>query len=208
MKKKYNHRQLLVFSIVALIITSLAGINQAAAAEQPPPFGLKWGLSPVELEQLGIKLSARSDTEHGELHVLSNLPKVISGSQLVAGYFGYNEKLWRIAWQSTPWQNDPYGNGVQKRYLELKSILRKKYGAGSTQHHAGDSYFSKPKNFLYGILRGERWHYTNYQTSGIWVQLGIRASSSNDGYLILIYENNALKRNFKDGKEKKEEDAL
>lgn len=171
------------------------------------PFGLSWGMSAEDVTKKGVKLSDKSTDKFGEQYSATNLPKMISDVETVTLYFGYNSKLWRIAAASELFQNDPYGSQVKARYDELNNVLSKKYGTGS-RHHFRDDMWDEPDEFLMGLKTGRSWHYTNYDTETMFLQLRIGGYSSNAAVYAIIAKDKILEKTYKHGKKAKESEAL
>ena len=85
---------------------------------RPSLFGLSWGMSIEKVTQKGVKLSDKGIDKYGVQYNGTNLPKMISDIENVTLYFGYNNRLWRIAAISELFRNDPYGSHVKTRYEE------------------------------------------------------------------------------------------
>jgi hypothetical protein len=63
-------------------------------------------------------------------------------------------------------------------------------------------------DFLMAVHMGRAWHYTDYETDGLTVQLGVGASSSSNGYWKLIFVDKSLRKGFKQGKTEHEKEVL
>ena len=164
-------------------------------------------MSIEKVTQKGVKLSDKGIDKYGVQYNATNLPKMISDIENVTLYFGYNNRLWRIAAISELFRNDPYGSHVKTRYEELNNILSKKYGTGSRHHFTGELW-DDPDEFLMGIKTGRNWHYTNYNTETMSLQLRIAAFSGDDGSYVIIAQDKILEKTYEQGKKSKESDAL
>lgn len=197
-------RRIIVFLVQLLLV--LPHLTQAESLSSAP-FGLSWGMTTQEVKSVGANLSLKKTGQHGEQYVATSLPKVVSDMETVMLFFGYNNRLWRIAAVSKPFENDPYGSGAKARYEKLSNILAKKYGKGEQYHHQSEMW-SEPDEFVMGLKSGRSWYYTNYQTEEIEVQLALRGFSSDTAVYILIYVHKELKKSFEKGKEAKESESL
>lgn len=193
----------------AFYVLVLAGLGIAmptSAGGQDAPFGLEWGMSIEEVEELGVTLSKSEEGKYGTQYDATNLPKVLSDVRLVTLYFSAGD-LWRVSAVSDVFQNDPYGSSVKSRYEELRGLLEKKYGHGKRHHHVGDLW-DEADQFLMGIRSGRNWHYTNFKNGDVFVQINVSALGSSDGVYVLIYENQNMKKDVEKRRKASEKDAL
>jgi hypothetical protein len=174
--------------LVGAFITAM--FAQAAEEDQKEaPLGLHWGMSPAQVQGLGIDLKDVVLKDYGTSYAASKLPKMIADIESVVLSFGFDDKLWRISTVSKAFSNDPYGSAVRNRYDELSSELAEKYGRGEQHHQPGQGFYAKADNFIYALHSGNAWYYTNYTTNLIGVQLSIRASDSSTAFYQMIFEN-------------------
>jgi hypothetical protein len=183
--------------------------RMALAADAPAaPFGLTWGMSSDAARTLGVDLSSRTDSDFGVQYTATKLPSVLSDIDLVYLFFDYKDRLWRVFAASRSFENDPYGASVQSRYDELDQVLASKYGVGSHHHYQDQEMWKEPSEFLAGISDGRSWHYTDYRSGPVTVQLGIRALSFDVGVYTLIFKNEDLSKEFDQQKKEREKGAL
>jgi hypothetical protein len=194
----------LLIAIVLTLVFSTAG----AAQETEAPFGLSWGASTEQVKSLGVDLKQPDKDSFGETYSASNLPKGISDQQITFLSFGNDNKLWRIAAISTPFENDPYGNSGKNRYSELVGILSEKYGKGHSVHHLGESIYADANYFVAGIRGGESQWFTDFETPTLFIQLGLVAQDSSTLRWRVIYENKALKEGFEQSQKSREKGSL
>jgi len=181
----------------------------AAQEVEEAPFGLTWGTTVDEIKSLGVDVKPAEDkASFDDTYLASKLPKSISGQEVTILSFGHNNKLWRIAAVSTAYENDPYGNAAKDRYEELSTALAEKYGKGEISQRLGTGFFAEPKNFVYGLSRGESVWFTNFQNSNIFVQLGLYAPDSLTLRWRLIYEHKGLRAEFEQDKKAHEKGSL
>lgn len=179
---------------------------QANSTSVPAPFGLSWGATKAETEKVGIVLTARSDESNGPAYMATNLPKTISDVESVALYFGFGDRLYKVAAFGKTYENDPYGTQVRSRYDELVKILEQKYGPGQASDFAADFYHGD--NWTYGLMKKENWHYTDFESGGVSVQISCRSVEMNDSYWIIIYENESEAKIAGEARKKHEAGAL
>ncbi|MGE5779463.1 MAG: hypothetical protein ACM30D_09165 [Hyphomicrobiales bacterium] len=201
------HKYLASFFFVLSV--GVAGQSSAQeAAKNAAPFGLTWGMSAAEVRALGAELSEAKESDFGVSYTATKLPKVLTDVETVLLSFGYNDELWRVVVVSRDFSNDPYGGALRQRYDELSRVLAEKYGRGTQFHRDDPNPYMGADDFLMAVHMGRAWHYTDYETDGLRVQLGVGASSGSDGYWKLIFEDKALRKGFKQGKTAHEKEAL
>jgi hypothetical protein len=196
------------FAIIVSLVVIPALQARAEDNSDAAPFGLRWGMSSAQARAIGVVLTEDTHKNYGLTYMVTKLPKIIADVQTVLLSFGFDDKLWRVVAVSKEFSNDPYGSAVQKRYDELAAELAEKYGRGEAKSGASDEFYRDPKNFVYAIQSGNAWHYTNYNTNLIRVQLGISATDLSTAFYQIIFENNALRLNFEKGKKTNEKNAL
>ncbi len=193
--------------ILAALIT-VAPFAAAADDRNAAPFGLEWGMSSAEVRELGLELKDAQVRDYGTSFTATKLPKIISDVETVLLSFGYNDKLWRVAALSRTFANDPHGSAVISRFDELAAVLVEKYGRGTPHYQYDPNPLMKGEDFLYQVEAGKAWHYTDFATPTIHVQLIIGASSTSDGSYRIIFEHKPLRADFEKGKKFHEKDAL
>lgn len=201
----HRYLALVVFSV---IIGSAGHGSCQEAIRNAAPFGLSWGMSATELRALGAELSEPKDSDFGVSYTATRLPKVLTDVETIHLSFGYDDKLWRVATVSREFSNDPYGGALRQRYDELSRVLAEKYGRGTQFHHDDPNQYAGPDDFLMNVRMGRAWHYTDYETDQLTIQLGVGALSSSDGYWRLIFANKVLRKGFKQRKVTHEKEAL
>jgi hypothetical protein len=192
--------------VVALVVCLIA--DTALADQWTAPFGLEWGMSVQDAEGLGIKLQPIKSEDGTKAFVAQGLPKVLGDTDWVRLDFGYSNKLRKVVAAGRPFKNDPYGRGVLVRYGELLQLLQSKYGVGKSTHKKGDSIYAQPEYFLAGLRSGRSWHYTNFVERGGSIELSVRATDSDTGNWVLIYEDRALAGDVEKEKRAREKESL
>jgi len=191
---------------IAVVLGISAQALPAGEGKDAAPFGLEWGESVAQAHALGMDLQELPTNDFGNSYSATRLPKVIADVRTVALSFGYGDKLWRIAAVSKDFANDPYGAAIRARYNELSRVLAGKYGQGISHHH--DVQNGKDENFLMYVVTGRAWHYTDYETKRIKIQVLIRATDVTTGYYMIIFKNKRLEAEFDRDKKAREKDAL
>jgi hypothetical protein len=182
--------------------------SSAVAQDAEAPFGLTWGSSIDQVKSMGIELKPQEKGSFGDSYLASKLPKAISDQEVTFLSFGNDNKLWRIAAISTPFENDPYGAKGQERYDELSGVLSEKYGKGKSVKRLGESIYSDPKYFVAGIRGGESQCFTDFDSANLSVQLGLFASDSSTLRWRIIYENKRLRALFEQDQKTHEKNSL
>lgn len=172
------------------------------------PFGLAWAMSAANIRSLGIDLKDVPATDFGTSYLATKLPKVLSDVERIFVSFGYEDKLWRVATISRPFRNDPSGISVRSRYDELATILGEKYGKGQSSHYQDSELWKKSTEFVMSIKTGRSNWFTNFETTALFIQLGIIADDSDTAQWRIIMENKPLRSNFEAGKKIHERNAL
>ena len=190
---------------VAILIFSCALLSTQNVMAQEAPLGLHWSASAETLKQAGIDLKESGSDDFGVGFVAQKVPEGLSDQETTLLSFGYNDKLWRIVIVSKSFPNDPTGIAVRNRYAGLVRILSEKYGKPKVHQILGGLIYSEPQYFLAGIEGGNSFWYSNFETSDLFIQIGILAATSSDARWRIIYEYKPLKETFvraKKGREK------
>lgn len=198
-------------AVVALVCLALAGSIGAARAgdaDNGAPFGLSWGMSPDQVKAMNVTLADSPVKDYGASFTATQLPKVVGDIDTIILSFGYDNKLWRIVAIGKTVANDPYGNQIMSRYGEIEQALTEKYGKGAQHHHFEANPYTHGSEFMMKVKQGEAWHYTDFKTDQLNVQLILGATSFSDSYYRIIYVNNALGAQFEKAKKGREKDAL
>lgn len=172
------------------------------------PFGLTWGMSTKEAAAMGIKLQSTKAEDGTANYTAQDLPRVLGDIGGIRLDFGYDDKLRKVVAVSRPFPNDPRGSAVLARYAELLDVLRSKYGSGRSTHKLGDSIYAEPKYFLSGLRSGHSWHYTNFETADVAIELSVRANDGDTGFWVLIYDNLSLAKDVEKQKRVREKKSL
>lgn len=173
------------------------------------PFGLVWDASPDDVRKLGVVLVAqKKSTEYGAAFVASQLPKIISDIETVIVWFGYENRLWRIGAIGKSMGPDPYGNQLIARYNELSSALQGRYGRGKEVNIRDTEIWTRPSEYLSSLEQGRASRYTSFDSGSTNAELSIRASSSDEGFYVILFEYKPGAKQFREDKEKHEKDAL
>ncbi len=94
----------------------------------PAPFGLLWGATIADINDLGITLTPIEVKDYVNTFTATNLPKPISGFQSVNVIFGQENELWRIIAYGDLLSDDSTASRVMLEYRKYYALLEKKYG--------------------------------------------------------------------------------
>ena len=198
--------RLIVAAIFAIAVSCPALAQQG---DRSAPFGLTWGMALEDVKTLHDVIVRDLKTTDGSIAVIAAaLPKTLDDTEAVQLNFGFNNKLWRIVAVGKSVTNDPYGSKIKVRYDELAEVLKQKYGSARQHHFAKEGFYSRPDNFVYGIHEGEIWHYSDFETPQLAVQLGIRSAQMNEAHYVLYYEYLPLTKDYDKGATAKQKDTL
>lgn len=194
--------------LIAFAASCLASPTHAQSPATDAPIGLVWGSSSAEVQAKGIELKEVEGTDFGKSYLASKLEKALADQSAALLSFGFNDKLWRVLITSRPFSEDPAGSAAVARYDELASLLSDKYGKGTQVHRLGESIYAQSGYFVAGIRGGQSRWFTNFDSSNLFIQLGLTASDSSTATWRLIYENKIFRRDFEASKRSREKGTL
>jgi hypothetical protein len=198
----------LAVSIGALVIPIFLSSVSAQQGNTAAPLGLEWGANLASTKARGVETGDESDSNFGKSVAFTKLPQVLADQETAIGFYGYDDRLYRLVIISKQFSNDPFGNAAISRYAALSELLTEKYGKPTQNHRLGDSIYAEPRYFVSGIQGGRTSWYSNFKSQDLFVQLGIIADDSSTARWRIIYENNALRGQFDKSKRVKEKGAL
>src|SRR6266446_8773820 len=178
---------------LALAVAFLLSILVAVAAEPDAgvsaPFGLTWGMSSEEVRKTGAQLTANAGrSEFGAAFTATDLSKVLSDTESVFLFFGYKDKLWRIAAAGHPMGPNPSGSQAVSRYQELATVLSDRYGRGLETDIRDREMWKGPNEYVMSLRQGRAHRYTNFHSTGnVDVELSVRAASSDQAYYVILF---------------------
>lgn len=197
------------FALVAIFLMLVAG---AAIAQQSSdgnaPLGLEWGAGVEQLRSRGAELTGDTDSSFGKAFIFTKLPQALADQDSAIGFFGHDNKLWRLVLTGKPNHSDPYGSATKARYESLVEILSEKYGKPTRYHRMGDSIYAENRYFVSGIRSGRTSWFSNFKAKDLTVQISIGADDGDTSRWRIIYENEALRSSFDRSKKAKEKGAL
>ena len=187
-----THTPVAAALIGGLLALSAAAPAGRAAPEWPGalPYGLDWGMSLEQVLETGIRLEyAELQGQFGHEYLAFDLARWLGDEGQVFLYFGYDDRLWRIAVHSKGYSDEGYGTALLERYEELKAMLDSTFGPGEEVRELHHSAVSEPRRTVGTIQLGASWVFTEYQSETGHVQLGLRARNLWTGYTALYIKN-------------------
>jgi hypothetical protein len=76
------------------------------------------------------------------------------------------------------------------------AALSEKYGHGKPYEFQDTELWKKADEFLMGVNVGRSWYYTDFDTPGIFVQIGIQTEDAHTAHWRIIYEFKSLRGRF------------
>ena len=121
---------MIIRTVVLTVLFSL--INISYAEEMTGPFGIAWGMTASEIENQGIELTLKSESNEIKIYTASSLPKNLSIANYYELSFGKKHGLQEVYMFSDYIINDSYGDKGKEKYNSLKKSLVSKYGEPRT----------------------------------------------------------------------------
>ncbi len=193
---------------VGFLPDKMLAADASKADDDRGPFGLTWGKTVAEVRSIGVALSTSAAKDFGDAYSATNLPKVVEDAEAVVLAFGYDDKLWHVTAVGHTIENDPAGNQVLARYLELKSALTDRYGVGQESDSRDYEIWKEPKEYIASLKTGRAHRYVNFDNGSSKAQLSIRANSFDAAFWVMLFESNAGSKAFEASKREHERNAL
>jgi hypothetical protein len=133
---------------------------------------------------------------------------VLSDTESVVLFFGYKDKLWRIAALGRSTQQDPSGGQTVARYRDLAASLSDVYGHGAETDVRDHQMWKAPDEYVMSLLQGRAFRYTAFQSPSVDVELSVRATDGNTAHYLILFEHRPGAIQFKADKKAREKDAL
>jgi len=194
-------RCLLIVPVLTTLALTVAGpVNAQNTSEQSErsglieELGLWWGMSLGDmLERDEFTLEYMGKGSGGDHYAATAFPPVIDDLNQIILYFGFDDRLWRLAFLGVP-EKDGSGVGTAlfARYDEWKSVLNEMYGAGESFHRNTSPDVERPDLILATLRRGDAWHFTQYDRDDVHVQLGVKGTSMTFGHTAIYIKNQQM----------------
>lgn len=173
------------------------------------PFGLFWGISKTQTEEIGFKLQPAERKDYQQVFLITNPKQNIKTFDIVTAIFGEQDKLWCIFAQSSPQNDTPQASNVLELYHKYYDALEQKYG-NAHQYFTPNSYTEEiitgteentqketitktsaigNDNFLQELKDGNAVLYATFENDDIGITLGISVDDNNQSYISLDYKN-------------------
>lgn len=188
----------------------VSGIASAESADDVrAPFGLTWGMSSDDVRKLGVHLTPSAERPNdGVSFAATELSKVLSDTETVVLFFGYRDKLWRVAAVGGSLGPDPSGSQAVARYRELASSLSERYGPGVESDTRDRELWKGANQYVMSLRQGRAHRYTTFRSSTVDVELSVRASDSDRAYYVILFAHRPGAQEFEADKKAHEKDAL
>lgn len=183
--------------------------KQVSLKYTPAPFGLFWGISKQQTDELGFLLKSAERKDYKNVYIVEN-PKQKSGTfDTVTAIFGEEDKLWCIYAQSKPQSDTPQATNVLQLYHEYYNALEYKYG-NAQQYFTPHIYTEEIKtdendetkteiktirapmgndNFLQELQDGTAVLYATFENEKFGITLGVSVDGEGYSYISVDYKN-------------------
>ena len=184
----------------------IAKQERSAAA----PFGLIWGASVKETENLGVTLTPAGEKDYMNNYTTKNLPNSLHDFRDVVLTFGVNDRLWRIIAYGNFIKDDASASGVLKIYRQYFNLLSQKYGNAQefytpniinvdktvTDERGKQKTITEQKkqplgnpDFLQELENGTAELYATFENGTIGAALGVNVDGNGQSYITVDYKN-------------------
>ena len=166
------------------------------------PFGLTWGASYFELQDIHVDLKRVEIKDNPESYLATHLPKPIPFFEKVFIVLGEENKLQRILAYSEPLTDNASASETIKKYDLYSRLLENKYGNKQTFFTPAPDPDAKKDNkekkenngignpnFLSQLEAGTAVLYSTYHNNNIAATLSIDVDGDKKSYIIIDYKN-------------------
>lgn len=189
-KRLVAWRAMCLAAALALAAPAVAG--EAIEAR----LGLDWGMSLQDVLDIDPEITLRDlclEENDGRAFLVHGVRPWLSDIDTIRLYFGFDDRLWRIAINSKGiFDDDGTGTTLLARYDEVRELLVEEYGEGVANHHRDDSAVTNPRGYLGTLQIGTSWHYSQFDTEEVSVQIGLAASNVFAGRYSVYAKNLAM----------------
>lgn len=175
----------------------------------PAPFGLLWGATIADINDLGITLTPIEVKDYVNTFTATNLPKPIPGFQNVNVIFGQENELWRIIAYGDLLNDDASASRVMLEYRRYYALLEKKYGnahetyiPAATNVDQTDEFSSEPAfvpskdipnqqnapDLLKQLQSGQTVIYATFQDENTGAALAVGVDGEGKSYITIDYK--------------------
>lgn len=178
----------------------------------PAPFGLLWGATILDIQDIGIRLKPIDEKDYVNSFTAGNLPKSVRGFRQVNITFGIENELWRIIAYGDLLEDDPLASRVLLEYRKYYSLLSRKYGNArqfytpkadlnldaqngniAVKTPAFDPSKDMPsdsnaKNLLADLKNGDAVLYATFENADVGAALAVNVDGDGKSYIIIDYK--------------------
>ncbi len=172
----------------------------------PAPFGLNWGASVSEVENLGVTLKKIYEKDYVNNFQAGHLPKPVKDFRDVKLTFGENNRLWRILAYGDYLDDDTEASKVLRQYRIYYDLLKAKYGnaqefftpetvtvekvndRGQKENEQQTQPMGAP-GFLEALQSGRAELYATFENKEVGVALAVNVDGSGKSYIVIDYKN-------------------
>ena len=183
--------------------------KQITVKQDKAPFGLFWGVSKQQTEELGFLLKSAARKDYKNVYIVENPKQNSETFEVVTAIFGEEDKLWCIYAQSKPQPDTPQATNVLQLYHEYYTALEHKYG-NAQQYFTPHIYTEEIKtdendetktevktvrapmgndNFLQELQDGTAVLYATFENENFGITLGVSVDGEGNGYISIDYKN-------------------
>ncbi len=170
------------------------------------PFGLNWGASILDTQDLGVSLTSIEEKDYVNSFSAQNLPKPLKGFRSIDLTFGIENELWRIIAYGDFLDDTKDASVVLRQYRRFYKLLERKYG-NAQQFFTPQPISENPDNnnpnqnapkidtsignpdFLAQLQSGEAELYATFEGNDVGAALSVNVDGSGRSYIIIDYKN-------------------
>lgn len=155
------------------------------------PFGLTWGQSAPEVEDLGVKLTFNEKSGRLSFYRATSLPENYSKADFYDLVFDEEYNLQKIRMAGDDINNDITGKKGKEIYTELKGILENKYGSPEIElERIGMELYDEYDEFYQCLEYDGCGHFGSHFEikNGGSVTIELKGLSKGTGYIDITYE--------------------
>ena len=183
-------------------------LQKRAEAEKlsPAPFGLNWGATILDTQDLGVTLTPIGEKDYVNSFSAGPLPNPLNGFRSIDLTFGVENELWRIIAYSDFMQDTPDAAIVLRQYRRFYQLLERKYG-NAKQYFTPQPTTETPQqtpaaqkapkidnsignpHFLAQLQSGEAELYATFEGNDVGAALSVNVDGSGRSYIVIDYKN-------------------
>lgn len=174
------------------------------------PFGLPWGASYNQIQNLGVELTKTPIKDYPNSFIARKLPNPIPDIAKVYITLGDDNLLWRIIAYGVPTEDTSDASKVMQLYRKYCNLMNKKYGnekqyytpkisiiEKKTVNEKGEEQietekYEEPignKNFLSQLKSGEAVLYSTFENQKVGAVVSVNVNGEGKSYIIIDFTN-------------------